>query len=109
MADSAAGVSRGPRPWVSRTARAAYALLLRALLPAYVLRLWWRGAAEPLYRHAIGERFGFYAAPPSSGWLWLHAVSLGETRAAAALVDALRVSPSDTACSHSQLLLGGAA
>ncbi len=78
-------------PWAQRAAYAAYALLLRLLLPAYVLRLWWRGAAEPLYRHAIRERFGFYAAPPSSGWLWLHAVSLGETRAAAALVDALRV------------------
>ena len=77
-------------PWAQRAAYAAYALLLRVLLPAYALRLWWRGAAEPLYRHAIGERFGFYAAPPSSGWLWLHAVSLGETRAAAALVDALR-------------------
>ena len=84
------GVTTAPRLWVSRAARATYALLLRALLPAYALRLWWRGAAEPLYRHAIGERFGFYAAPPSSGWLWLHAVSLGETRAAAALVDALR-------------------
>jgi len=77
-------------PGLQRAAYAAYALLLRMLLPAYALRLWWRGAAEPLYRHAIGERFGFYAAPPSSGWLWLHAVSLGETRAAAALVDALR-------------------
>ncbi len=77
-------------PRAQRAAYAAYALLLRVLLPAYALRLWWRGAAEPLFRHAIGERFGFYAAKPSSGWLWLHAVSLGETRAAAALVDALR-------------------
>ncbi len=75
---------------LQRAAYAGYALLLRVLLPAYALRLWWRGAAEPLYRHAIGERFGFYAAKPSNGWLWLHAVSLGETRAAAALVDALR-------------------
>ena len=76
--------------WRSVLARAAYALLLRMLLPAYALRLWRRGAAEPMYRHAIGERFGLYGTPPSSGWVWVHAVSLGETRAAAALVDALR-------------------
>lgn len=75
----------------SSLARAAYAALLALLAPAYVLRLWWRGRAEPLYRMAIGERFGVYrgvvAAP---GALWIHAVSLGETRAAAALVAALR-------------------
>ena len=70
-------------------ARAAYSTLLRALTPAYLLRLWWRGRREPLYRQALGERLGFGpAAPP--GRLWLHAVSLGETRAAAALVDAMR-------------------
>ena len=70
-------------------ARFAYGLLLRLLTPAYLLRLWWRGRREPLYRQALGERLGFGpAAPP--GRLWLHAVSLGETRAAAALVDAMR-------------------
>ena len=70
-------------------ARFAYSLLLRLLTPAYLLRLWWRGRREPLYRQALGERLGFgpVAVP---GRLWLHAVSLGETRAAAALVDALR-------------------
>lgn len=72
-------------------ARGLYALLLGLLLPAYVLRLWWRGAAEPLYRERLCERFGVYREAPSAGWVWVHAVSLGETRAAAALVDALRV------------------
>jgi 3-deoxy-D-manno-octulosonic-acid transferase len=72
-------------------ARSAYALLLRLLLPVYALRLWWRGRAEPLYRERIGERFGFYRNAADAGWIWLHAVSLGETRAAAALIDALRV------------------
>ncbi len=71
-------------------ARAAYSLLLWLLQPVYVLRLWWRGRAEPLYRHAIGERFGRYGAPAGDGWVWVHAVSLGETRAAAALITALR-------------------
>ena len=83
---------------VQRLARIGYASALRLAVPAYVLKLWWRGRAEPLYRFAIGERFGFYgdvgnAAEPDAAvacWLWLHAVSLGETRAAAALIDALR-------------------
>ncbi len=74
-----------------RMARAAYSLLLRLLQPLYVARLRRRGRAEPLYHHAIDERLGVYEGAPSSGWVWLHAVSLGETRAAAALIDALRV------------------
>lgn len=75
-----------------RLALPAYSLLLRLLQPAYLAKLWWRGRAEPAYREAIGERFGRYrdAAPAPRTLLWLHAVSLGETRAAAALVEALR-------------------
>lgn len=71
-------------------AHAAYGGLLRALGPVYALRLWWRGRAEPLYRRAIAERFGRYAVPATPGAVWIHAVSLGETRAAQALVEALR-------------------
>ncbi|MBC7956243.1 MAG: 3-deoxy-D-manno-octulosonic acid transferase [Cytophagales bacterium] len=74
--------------WV---ARRAYSDLLRLLKPVYLLRLWWRGRAEPLYRHAIGERLGDYNDGLKPGALWVHAVSLGETRAAAALITALRV------------------
>ncbi len=77
-------------PWRSRAARSLYSALLVLAQPLYLLRLWWRGRAEPLYREAIGERLGHYRDAPSSGWLWLHAVSLGETRAAAALIVALR-------------------
>lgn len=73
-----------------RVARGAYSLLLRLLQPLYVLRLRRRGRVEPLYQHAIDERLGVYDGAPSSGWVWVHAVSLGETRAAAALIDALR-------------------
>jgi 3-deoxy-D-manno-octulosonic-acid transferase len=71
-------------------ARVAYSTLLRALTPAYLLRLWWRGRREPLYRHALRERIGFGYRSAVPGALWLHAVSLGETRAATALIDALR-------------------
>lgn len=71
-------------------ARFVYGSLLRVLSPVYALRLWWRGRAEPPYRQAIGERFGRYAGTAVPGAVWIHAVSLGETRAAQALVDALR-------------------
>ncbi len=74
-----------PTAWRRALARVAYGTLMRALLPLLLLKIWWRGRVEPVYRHAIGERFGV-AAPDGTGRLWLHAVSLGETRAAAALV-----------------------
>ena len=69
--------------------RAFYTLLWFVALPCLPLRLWWRGRREPGYRIRIGERFGRYAAdapPPRAGVLWIHAVSLGETRAAAPLI-----------------------
>jgi 3-deoxy-D-manno-octulosonic-acid transferase len=49
-----------------------------------------RGLAEPGYLHAIEERFGLYASKAEPGALWIHAVSLGETRAAAILIERLR-------------------
>ncbi|WP_425472716.1 3-deoxy-D-manno-octulosonic acid transferase [Tepidimonas sediminis] len=61
--------------------------LLRPLLRAKLRR---RSRAEPGYLHAVEERFGHYGGAPSSGWLWVHAVSLGETRAAALWVRALQ-------------------
>ena len=73
-----------------------YNLLWRLILPFALLRLWWRGRAEPLYRRHIAERLGRYPAvrpraeDEGATWVWLHAVSLGETRAAAPLVAALR-------------------
>ncbi|MBX3636148.1 MAG: lipid IV(A) 3-deoxy-D-manno-octulosonic acid transferase [Rubrivivax sp.] len=74
----------------ARAARAAYSALLRLATPLYLARLWWRGRREPPYRAHWNERLGGYADTAVPGRLWLHAVSLGETRAAAALVDALR-------------------
>ncbi|MDF1485720.1 3-deoxy-D-manno-octulosonic acid transferase [Ramlibacter sp. H39-3-26] len=49
-----------------------------------------RGVAEPCYLQAVDERFGRYTQPPGSGYIWIHAVSLGETHAAAILLAALR-------------------
>jgi 3-deoxy-D-manno-octulosonic-acid transferase len=70
--------------------RRLYSWLTALLAPAVWLRLHWRARKEPLYRAAIGERFGLYRGPRRAGWLWIHAVSLGETRAAASLIEALR-------------------
>jgi 3-deoxy-D-manno-octulosonic-acid transferase len=51
-----------------------------------------RALTEPAYGQAIEERFGAYMQQPESRseLLWIHAVSLGETRAAAILIAALR-------------------
>jgi 3-deoxy-D-manno-octulosonic-acid transferase len=52
-----------------------------------------RGLVEPGYLQAVPERFGHYASPVGAHLgptVWVHAVSLGETRAAAVLVDTLR-------------------
>ena len=71
-------------------ALSVYRLLTWALQPLVRLRLHRRAAKEPLYGQWVEERFGEYAQPASSGWIWIHAVSLGETRAAAILLRELR-------------------
>ena len=74
-------------------ARGLYSFVLWLATPVYLARLWWRGAAEPAYRKRLAERLGRYALPPrrgQGGVVWVHAVSLGETLAAAPLVAALR-------------------
>ncbi len=70
--------------------RALYNVALHLALPYIPLRLWWRGRKEPGYRQHVGERFGRYGARPAQPVIWIHAVSLGETRAAQPLVTALR-------------------
>ena len=49
-----------------------------------------RGKKEPGYLVAVPERFGHYTQPAQQGAIWIHAVSLGETRAAAILLARLR-------------------
>jgi 3-deoxy-D-manno-octulosonic-acid transferase len=70
-----------------------YSQALRLLTPVYLARLWWRGRKEPVYRKRLGERLGYYELPPrrgKGGVVWVHAVSYGENKAAAPLVEALR-------------------
>jgi len=78
-------------------ARALDTTLGSLLLPALPLRLWGRGRHEPGYRRQIGERFGRYRGVPGGTVYWIHAVSVGETRAATPLVQRLRAAyPSAT-------------
>lgn len=73
--------------------RLFYSLMWWLAMPLVLTRLWLRGRKEPGYRQHWGERLGFYgragADAASSPVLWVHAVSVGETRAAEPLVDAL--------------------
>ena len=70
--------------------RQLYTIALRLALPLILLRLWWRGRREPGYRQGIPERFGFYIGEKPPNAIWIHAVSVGEARAAAPLVRALK-------------------
>lgn len=66
-----------------------YSLLLYLVLPFVPLKLLWRGIKQPEYRQHWRERFGFYTLPVKAPIIWLHCVSVGETRAAAPLIKAL--------------------
>ena len=70
--------------------RLLYSLLLYLAAPLLLLRLLWRGRRQRGYLRHIPERFGFYADAGGHRDLWLHAVSVGETRAVEPLVRALQ-------------------
>jgi 3-deoxy-D-manno-octulosonic-acid transferase len=57
------------------------------------------GRKQPAYC-ATGERFGFYGQT-GSPLIWLHAVSVGETRAAEPLVKALEATHPEYQILHS--------
>ena len=69
--------------------RLIYSLLFYLAQPAVWLRLWWRARKQPEYLQHVGERYGHYPQPVPPRLLWLHAVSVGETRAAEPLIKAL--------------------
>jgi 3-deoxy-D-manno-octulosonic-acid transferase len=70
--------------------RLVYTLLLILAAPALLLRLAWRARRQPAYLRHVGERFGCYGPHPPKPLLWIHAVSVGETRASAPLIQALQ-------------------
>jgi 3-deoxy-D-manno-octulosonic-acid transferase len=69
--------------------RNIYTLLLYLLLPFTPLKLLWRARSQPEYLQHWRERYGFYTLQMQHPVIWLHCVSVGETRATAPLVEAL--------------------
>ena len=69
--------------------RLVYSLIFYLAQPLVWLRLFWRARKQPDYLQHLGERYGFYPQPTPDRLLWLHVVSVGETRAAEPLIKAL--------------------
>ena len=73
-------------------ARFAYTLVVWAAMPFAALYLFWRSRKQPEYRAHWGERFGWARYSNDARTeprIWVHAVSVGETRAAKPLIEAL--------------------
>jgi 3-deoxy-D-manno-octulosonic-acid transferase len=69
--------------------RTLYTVLFHLGLPFIALRLWLRSRKAPAYAQRIGERFAMGLPPMQRGGIWVHAVSVGESIAAAPMVRAL--------------------
>lgn len=67
-----------------------YALALLLAFPYLLMHLLVRGWRQRGYWQNIGERFGYYRQTVAKPVIWLHAVSVGETRAAIPLIEALQ-------------------
>jgi 3-deoxy-D-manno-octulosonic-acid transferase len=70
--------------------RVFYTIGLWLLLPYVYFHLLWRARKQREYLDHIGERFGKYTVASDKPVIWLHTVSVGETRATVALVQSLR-------------------
>ena len=70
--------------------RRFYTFALFLLLPWALLHLLLRARRQRGYLQHVAERFGRYPQTASAPLIWLHAVSVGETRAAEPLIKALR-------------------
>jgi 3-deoxy-D-manno-octulosonic-acid transferase len=71
--------------------RTVYSAALWLAQPLLRTKLAQRAKTEPLYAQNEQERFGHYGVAAPQGAVWVHAVSLGETRAAAILIAQLRL------------------
>ncbi|MEG1040258.1 MAG: lipid IV(A) 3-deoxy-D-manno-octulosonic acid transferase [Pseudomonas sp.] len=69
--------------------RTLYTLLFHLGLPLVALRLFLRSRKAPAYAQRIGERFAMNLPPMRRGGIWVHAVSVGESIAAAPMIRAL--------------------
>jgi 3-deoxy-D-manno-octulosonic-acid transferase len=69
--------------------RTLYTLLFYLGLPLVALRLWLRARKAPAYAKRIGERFSIGLPRMRPGGIWVHAVSVGESIAAAPMIHGL--------------------
>ena len=69
--------------------RTLYTLLFHLGLPLVAIRLWLRARKAPAYARRIGERFAINLPALQPGGIWVHAVSVGESIAAAPMIRAL--------------------
>lgn len=69
--------------------RTLYTALFYLGLPLVAIRLWLRSRKAPAYAKRIGERFSYGMPTLQSGGIWVHAVSVGESIAAAPMIRAL--------------------
>jgi len=70
--------------------RRFYTFILWLLLPYVAFHLLWRARKQPEYLQHVAERFGRYNVASQRPIIWLHTVSVGETRAAANLIQQLQ-------------------
>lgn len=70
--------------------RRVYILIAYLILPLAFGVVLWRGLRDRDYWHNLKQRFGFGPRVGAGGSLWVHAVSVGEVQASAALVKKLR-------------------
>jgi 3-deoxy-D-manno-octulosonic-acid transferase len=70
--------------------RLIYTLLLHLALPLIALRLALRARKAPAYARRINQRFSFGLPAMKPGGIWVHAVSVGESIAAAPMIRALQ-------------------
>jgi len=70
--------------------RLLYSLMLYLLLPWALLHLVLRARKQPAYLQHVGERFGVFSHAVPTSVIWIHAVSVGETRAAEPLIKTLQ-------------------
>ena len=66
--------------------RTLYTLLFHLGLPLVAIRLWLRARKAPAYARRIGERFAMNLPAMQPGGIWVHAVSVGESIAAAPMI-----------------------